>query len=85
MKLPAQIMKRLEALERRFAPPLTVMLVVIGGKVRYRSGKILFQLEQGPDESDDAFRVRGLRAARAQFPRAGSITWIPLREEDRNL
>ncbi len=85
MRLPAKFTTRLEALERRFAPPSTVMLLVFGNKLDYRSGKVSLQLEQGPDESPDAFRARGLRAARALFPRAESIVWFPLEEEDLNL
>jgi hypothetical protein len=85
MRLPAQIMKRLEALERRFAPPLSVMLWVRGGTASGGAGRVHFKLEQGPDESPEAFRVRALRAARAQFPRATSIDWIPLEEDDLRL
>jgi hypothetical protein len=85
MKLPAHFIKRLEALERRFAPPRSVMLWVTDGTASGGDGRVHFKLEQGPDESADAFRVRALRAARAQFPRATSVVWIPLEEDDLRL
>jgi hypothetical protein len=85
MKLPAQFIKRLEALERRFAPPRSVMLWVTDGTASGGDGRVHFKLEQGPDESAEAFRVRALRAARAQFPRGTSITWFPISEIEKKL
>ncbi len=85
MRLPASFTKRLEALERRFAPPRSVMLFVRGNTASGGAGRIHFELEQGPDESPEAFRIRGLRAARAQFARATSIVWLPLTEDELRL
>ncbi len=70
MTPPADLKKRLAALETKFAVRLSAHLWITETTASVTVNGVEFETERGPEEGLDDFRARALRAAQARFPRA---------------
>ncbi len=85
MRPPADLKKRLDALEKHFAARLTATLWITDNIASWNWNGAPFQIERGPEEGLDDFQARAIAAAKARCPRVTLLILPNLTEDELRL